>query len=92
MTKHTTNRRDFLKSSAVIGAGVAAPMIFVRSAHAYRNEPKGGTVTFGFNVPQTGAYADEGAVSRQLCLSGVGIPRPVQYRAAAVSSSSRNVR
>jgi hypothetical protein len=26
-----------------------------------RNAPKGDTVTFGFNVPQTGAYADEGA-------------------------------
>jgi branched-chain amino acid transport system substrate-binding protein len=25
------------------------------------NAPTGDTVTFGFNVPQTGAYADEGA-------------------------------
>ena len=25
------------------------------------NEPTGSTVTFGFNVPQTGSYADEGA-------------------------------
>jgi branched-chain amino acid transport system substrate-binding protein len=63
MSKKTPNRRDFLKSSAIVGAGLAAPMIFTRSASAagYRNEPKGSTVTFGFNVPQTGAYADEGA-------------------------------
>jgi branched-chain amino acid transport system substrate-binding protein len=61
MSKNTTNRRDFLKTSTVVGAGLAAPMIFIRGAQAYTNEPKGGTVTLGFNVPQTGAYADEGA-------------------------------
>ena len=27
----------------------------------YCNAPSGDTVTLGFNVPQTGAYADEGA-------------------------------
>ncbi|MFT7027706.1 MAG: ABC-type branched-subunit amino acid transport system substrate-binding protein, partial [Paracoccaceae bacterium] len=32
-----------------------------RPAYAYTNEPTGGSVTLGFNVPQTGAYADEGA-------------------------------
>lgn len=55
------NRRSLLQGSAALGAGLAAPMIFSKSAHAYTNEPKGGTVTFGFNVPQSGAYADEGA-------------------------------
>ena len=52
-----------LKTGAVLGAGVAAPMIFTRTAQGamYRNEPMGSTVTLGFNVPQTGAYADEGA-------------------------------
>ena len=30
-------------------------------AAGYTNEPTGDTVTLGFNVPQTGAYADEGA-------------------------------
>ena len=39
----------------------AAPTILIKNAHAFVNEPKGGTVMFGFNVPQTGAYADEGA-------------------------------
>lgn len=55
------NRRSLMQGGAVLGAGLAAPMIFTRTAQAYTNEPKGGTVTFGFNVPQTGAYADEGA-------------------------------
>ena len=61
MSKHKIGRRDMLKTTAVIGAGLAAPMVFVRRAYAYTNEPTGATVTLGFNVPQTGAYADEGA-------------------------------
>ncbi|MEL7172235.1 MAG: substrate-binding protein, partial [Pseudomonadota bacterium] len=50
-----------LKSGAVLGAGLAAPQFFVRGANAFTNEPTGASVTLGFNVPQTGAYADEGA-------------------------------
>ena len=61
MSKRKIGRRDMLKTTAVIGAGLAAPMVFVRRAYAYTNEPTGATVTLGFNVPQTGAYADEGA-------------------------------
>ncbi len=62
MSKLIMNRRGVLKSGAVLGAGVALPTIFTASsAAAYTNEPTGGTVTLGFNVPQTGAYADEGA-------------------------------
>ncbi len=57
------NRRRFLKGTALAGAGLAAPTVLtsrVLSA-GYTNEPTGSTVTFGFNVPQTGSYADEGA-------------------------------
>ena len=61
MSKRKIGRRDMLKTTVVIGAGLAAPMVFVRRAYAYTNEPTGATVTLGFNVPQTGAYADEGA-------------------------------
>ena len=61
MSKRKIGRRDMLKTTAVVGAGFAAPMVFVPRAYAYTNEPKGATVTLGFNVPQTGAYADEGA-------------------------------
>lgn len=62
MTKTTLSRRGVLKSGAVAGAGLALPTIFTASsAAAFTNEPTGGTVTLGFNVPQSGPYADEGA-------------------------------
>ena len=32
MSKKTINRRELLKTGAVVGAGVAAPMIFTRTA------------------------------------------------------------
>ena len=62
MSKSDVSRRGVLKSGAMMGAGVALPTIFTASsAAAYTNEPTGSTVTLGFNVPQTGPYADEGA-------------------------------
>ncbi len=61
MANFTISRRGLLKTSAVAGAGLAAPMVWRRPAYAYTNEPTGGSVVLGFNVPQTGAYADEGA-------------------------------
>jgi branched-chain amino acid transport system substrate-binding protein len=63
MKLYTINRRRLLKASAVAGVGLAAPMHFVRGAYADDvscNMPKGSTVTFGWNIPLTGAYADEG--------------------------------
>jgi ABC-type branched-subunit amino acid transport system substrate-binding protein len=55
-------RRGVLQTSAVAGAGLALPTIFTASSvAAYTNAPSGGSVTLGFNVPQTGPYADEGA-------------------------------
>jgi len=61
MSKTTLTRRGVLKSGAVAGTGLALPTIFTAStASAFTNEPTGGTVTLGFNVPQTGPYADEG--------------------------------
>ncbi len=57
-------RRTALKGIAAFSASVAAPFFFVRNAWAadFRNDPsKSSTVKFGFTVPQTGAYADEGA-------------------------------
>ena len=61
MIKRPISRRGLIKTAGVVGAGLAAPHLFIRSANAYFNEPKGGTVTLGFNVPQSGPYADEGA-------------------------------
>ncbi|MGB0748504.1 MAG: substrate-binding protein [Magnetospiraceae bacterium] len=63
MSDFSLTRRGVLKGSAALGVGLAAPTIFSSKAWSagYTNEPTGSTVTFGFNVPQTGAYADEGA-------------------------------
>jgi branched-chain amino acid transport system substrate-binding protein len=61
MSKFQLNRRSLIKSGVAVGAGLALPTIFTSSARAYLNEPTGDTVTLGFNVPQSGPYADEGA-------------------------------
>ena len=59
---HKISRRNVLKTGLAGAAIATSPFHFVSGAHAaYRNEPKGKSVTFGFNVPQTGPYADEGA-------------------------------
>lgn len=60
MTKGSFTRRGLLRTGAMAGAGLALPTIFTSSASAFTNNPSGSTVTLGFNVPQTGAYADEG--------------------------------
>lgn len=61
MSDFKLDRRGLLKSGAALGVGLATPSFFASRAYAYTNAPTGGTVTLGFNVPQTGAYADEGA-------------------------------
>ena len=58
------SRREVLKAGAASTAIAGAPMFFTRHAYGaeYLNNPgDGGTVKLGFNVPQSGAYADEGA-------------------------------
>lgn len=58
------SRRSVIRTglAGIIATGVA-PTIFTRSAYAqeFCNAPTGDTVTLGFNMPLTGAYADEGA-------------------------------
>ena len=62
MSKTILSRRGLLRTGAIAGAGLAVPTIFTASsARAFTNAPSGGSVTLGFNVPQTGPYADEGA-------------------------------
>jgi ABC-type branched-subunit amino acid transport system substrate-binding protein len=63
MSKLDLTRRGMLKTGA---AGLAAPTIFTGAVWAdghtgFTNAPEGDTVTLGFNVPQSGPYADEGA-------------------------------
>ena len=47
----TLSRRGFMKATAATAAVASAPTILISNAHAFVNEPKGGTVTLGFNVP-----------------------------------------
>ena len=57
------NRRTFLRSTGAVGAGLAMPTIFTSASWAqdFCNNPTGSSVVFGFNCPQTGAYAEEPA-------------------------------
>ncbi len=63
MSTSNFTRRGMLKTSAVAGAGLAVPTIFTASSvAAFTNDPsEASSVTLGFNVPQSGPYADEGA-------------------------------
>ncbi len=62
MSKLNVTRRGVIKTGAVAGAGLALPTYLSAASHSgYTNAPTGSTVTLGFNVPQTGPYADEGA-------------------------------
>ena len=65
MKKLIVSRRTALKGFGAAGVALSTPYFFSRGAFAqsadYCNAPKGDTVTFGFNVPQSGPYADEGA-------------------------------
>ncbi|MEM8578986.1 MAG: ABC transporter substrate-binding protein, partial [Pseudomonadota bacterium] len=62
MSKTNLTRRGLIQTGAVAGAGLALPQYLRADGHAgFTNAPQGDTVTLGFNVPQTGPYADEGA-------------------------------
>jgi branched-chain amino acid transport system substrate-binding protein len=62
------SRRSFIKTTATAGiiAATSTPLFFMKNAFAnegnFRNMPGfGKSITLGFNIPQSGAYADEGA-------------------------------
>ncbi|MFW2542370.1 substrate-binding protein [Primorskyibacter sp. 2E107] len=62
MSKLNLTRRGVIKTGAVAGAGLALPTYLSAASHTgFTNAPGDSTVTLGFNVPQTGPYADEGA-------------------------------
>jgi branched-chain amino acid transport system substrate-binding protein len=68
------SRRGVLKGglAGILATGVS-PMIFSKTAWAqeFCNAPTGDSVTFGFNMPLTGAYADEGADQQRAFLLAV---------------------
>ncbi|MBF9030342.1 ABC transporter substrate-binding protein [Rhodobacterales bacterium HKCCE3408] len=66
MKDRNVSRRGILKVGAATGVTLATPTIFTGAVWAdahtgFTNAPGPDVVTLGFNVPQTGAYADEGA-------------------------------
>ncbi|MGJ8624093.1 MAG: substrate-binding protein [Yoonia sp.] len=62
MSNNNFSRRGVLKTGMVASAGLAIPQYLRADAHAgFTNAPGDSEVTLGFNVPQTGPYADEGA-------------------------------
>ena len=62
MSKSNFTRRGVLKTGAIAGAGLALPTYLRADGHSgFTNAPQGDTVVLGFNVPQSGPYADEGA-------------------------------
>ena len=62
MSKSNFTRRGVIKTGAVGGAALALPQYLRADGHAgFTNAPGDSEVVLGFNVPQTGPYADEGA-------------------------------
>ncbi|GAA5068517.1 substrate-binding protein [Roseibacterium beibuensis] len=61
MSDKNLSRRGLLRAGAATGVALSLPTIFTSKAYGFTNEPGASSVTLGFNVPQTGAYADEGA-------------------------------
>ncbi|SFR36208.1 amino acid/amide ABC transporter substrate-binding protein, HAAT family [Yoonia tamlensis] len=62
MSKSNFSRRGVLKTGAIAGAGLALPTYLRADSHTgFTNAPGASEVVLGFNVPQTGPYADEGA-------------------------------
>ena len=62
MSKSILTRRNVLQTGAAAGAGLALPTILTAGSHAATPMRQLAAQShLGFNVPQTGAYADEGA-------------------------------
>ncbi len=62
MSRMNLTRRGVIKTGAIAGAGLAMPTyLSAQTESGFTNAPAGDSVTLGFNVPQSGPYADEGA-------------------------------
>ncbi|SFQ39697.1 ABC-type branched-chain amino acid transport system, substrate-binding protein [Roseivivax halotolerans] len=61
MSRFNLTRRGLIKTSAGAAAGLSLPTYLRAQDSGFTNAPTGDTVTLGFNVPQSGPYADEGA-------------------------------
>ncbi len=62
MSKSNFTRRGVMKTGAAAGAALTLPTYLRADGHAgFTNAPGDSEVVLGFNVPQSGPYADEGA-------------------------------
>ena len=62
MSDNNFTRRSVMQTGVVAGAALTMPTILSAGSHAgFANAPTGSSVTLGFNIPQSGYYADEGA-------------------------------
>ncbi|WP_375255589.1 substrate-binding protein [Yoonia sp.] len=62
MSNSKFSRRGVIKTGMVASAGLAIPQYLRADGHTgFTNAPGDSDVVLGFNVPQTGPYADEGA-------------------------------
>jgi ABC-type branched-subunit amino acid transport system substrate-binding protein len=61
MSNNNFSRRGVLKTGMVASAGLALPQYLRAQESGFTNAPGASEVILGFNVPQTGPYADEGA-------------------------------
>jgi len=61
MPKSNFTRRGVLKTGAIGGAAMSLPTYLRAQDSGFTNAPGDSEVVLGFNVPQTGPYADEGA-------------------------------
>jgi ABC-type branched-subunit amino acid transport system substrate-binding protein len=61
MSDNKSTRRELIKATAAAGAGLVMPTVLPGVSHtSFANAPTGSSVTLGFNIPQSGPYADEG--------------------------------
>jgi len=61
MSLYKPTRRGLMRAGAIASASLALPTYLRAQESGFTNAPQGDTVTLGFNVPQSGPYADEGA-------------------------------
>jgi len=61
MSKSNFTRRGVIKTGAGVGAALTLPTYLRAQETGFTNAPGASEVTLGFNVPQSGPYADEGA-------------------------------
>jgi branched-chain amino acid transport system substrate-binding protein len=62
MSKSNFTRRGVMKTGAAAGAALTLPTYLRADGHAgFTNAPGDSEIVLGFNVPQSGPYADEGA-------------------------------